>query len=302
MNKVVVGVLRGGPSSEYDISLKTGQAVLAHLPEEFVRRDILVTKDNRWHMDGFETSPAKLHSNVDVVFNAMHGQYGEDGKVQQIFESLKIPYTGSGPLASSLAMNKILTKEHYHELGLKTPRAIILENFGGESSGESGGLSSEIFHKMAPPWVVKPASAGSSAGTSIVRLIKDLPAAIRFAREHSNVVIVEEFIRGKEATCGVIDNFRGKEHYSLLPESAKPLSKVEKMAVQDLAIRIHKSLGLRHYSDTDFIISPKGVYVLETNSQPALHKDALLPKALEAVGSSYPEFLKHVINLAIAGV
>lgn len=330
MQKTVVGVLRGGPSSEYEISLKSGQAVLSHLPEEFGRRDIFVNKDNQWHMDGFETSPAKLHSHIDVVFNAMHGQYGEDGKVQQLFEGLKIPYTGSGPLASSLAMNKILTKEHYNELGLKTPRSIILENFEGESLPEGEGLSLKIFRKMSPPWVVKPASAGSSAGTTIVRLLKDLPAAIRFAREQVNptglpsvgsrgescgIVIVEEFIRGKEATCGVIDNFRGHEHYPLFPVETKKtgsevsvhcpaisLTPVEKKVLQDLAVRIHKSLGLRHYSDTDFIISPRGVYVLETNTQPALHHEALLPKALHAVGSSYPEFLKHVVNLAIAGI
>ncbi len=309
MQKTVVGVLRGGPSSEYEISLKTGQAVLQHLPEEYERHDILLTKNGLWHIDGVDTTPQKLHGTVDVIFNALHGQYGEDGKVQHILEHLKIPYTGSSPFPSALAMNKLLAKEHFKKEGIKTPHGLTLTlsqgegmNFQGESLPKGEGLSLEIFRKMSPPWVVKPASAGSSQGMTIVKLLKDLPEAITKAREHSDQVIVEEFIRGKEATVAVIDDFRGKKHYTLIPESSSILTTIEKKALQDIATHIHKTLGLRHYSDTDFIISPRGVYVLETNSQPALHTEALLPKALHAVGSSYPEFLKHVINLAIMGV
>ena len=122
------------------------------------------------------------------------------------------------------------------------------------------------------------------------------------AFEHSEQVIIEEYIRGKEATVAIIEDFRDKKHYTLIPESNGMLTTIEKKALQDIAMHIHKTLGLRHYSDTDFIVSPRGVYVLETNSQPALHQEALLPKALHAVGSSYQEFLRHVINLAIAGV
>lgn len=296
MQKITVGVLRGGPSSEYDISLRTGQAVLQHLPEEFERRDILLTKDGTWHIDGIETTPQKLHGVVDVLFNALHGQYGEDGKVQQTLERLKIPYTGSRPFGSALAMNKVLAKEHFRAQGVRTPHAVILEDGGAEE------LSQMIFKKMSPPWVVKPASAGSSAGVTVLKLLKDLPDAIHKAREHGDQVLVEEYIRGKEATAAVIDDFRGQKHYTLIPESAGMLSSIEKKALQDIALHIHKTLGLRHYSDTDFVISPRGVYILETNSQPALTPESLLPKALHAIGSSYPEFLRHVINLAIAGV
>jgi len=330
MQKVVVGVLRGGPSSEYDISLLSGQAVLQHLPEDFGRRDILVTRDGRWHIDGIETTPDRLHGRVDVIWNAMHGQYGEDGKVQQIFERHYIPYTGSGPLASAIAMNKILTKEHYKKEGIKTPRAVVLdvraqkgetllytEGFRPSVGTGTGyeGISLEIFRKMAPPWVVKPVSSGSSVGITVVRLLKDLPEAIRIAREHSEQILVEEYIRGREVTAGVIDDFRGHSHYSLFPVEvvrhldkrvlhapALTLSALEKRVVEELALRVHKSLGLRHYSNTDFIISQRGVYALETNSQPGLTRESLLPKALHAVGSSYPEFLKHITNLAIMGV
>ncbi|MFA6006224.1 MAG: ATP-grasp domain-containing protein [Candidatus Paceibacterota bacterium] len=301
MQKINVGVLRGGPSSEYDISLKTGQRILQELPEAYDARDILLTKSGGWHIDGVETTPAKLHGRVDVIFNATHGQYGEDGKVQQLLDSFSIPYTGSGPLASALAMNKFLAKERFKKMGIKTPHGLTLTLSEGEGNWDEN-LSLEIFRKIAPSWVVKPISAGSSKGMTIVKQTKDLPEAIREARKHGNQVLVEEFIRGQEVTCGVIDNFRGQKHYSLIPISTRQLSTIEKKAIQDMAVRIHETLGLKHYSETDFIISPRGIYVLETNSQPALHHEALFPKALEAIGSSYPAFLKHVIDMAIIGV
>lgn len=321
MSKVIVGVLRGGPSSEYDISLKTGQAVLSHLPEGYIPRDILVTKDGIWHIDGVETTPAAAAKGVHVIFNAMHGQYGEDGKVQQILEHLRVPYTGSGPLSSALAMNKVLTKEQFRLHGIRTPHALILED------GDPEELARMVFRKMAPLWVVKPVAAGSSLGATLVRHPKELPDAIHHAREYGPQVLVEEYVRGKEVTCGVVDHFRNTRHYPLFPieiippkenlffdyaskyngttgEHCPPLTlrPVEKKAIQDMAVRIHQILHLRHYSRSDFIVSSRGIYALEANTLPGMTSESLMPKALAAIGTKYHDFLRHIIDLALAGV
>ena len=112
MEKIRVGVLRGGMSSEYDVSLKTGDSVLRHLPEDkYFPVDILVTKDGTWHIGGRPTDLPKVSRRVDVVFNALHGEYGEDGKVQRLIECFGIPFTGSGSIPSAIGMNKALSKE-----------------------------------------------------------------------------------------------------------------------------------------------------------------------------------------------
>jgi D-alanine-D-alanine ligase-like ATP-grasp enzyme len=110
--------------------------------------------------------------------------------------------------------------------------------------------------------------------------------------------LVEEFINGKEATCGVIDNFRNTSRYALIPHSESSLSQAEKVAVERLALNAHDSLGLRHYSSSDFVIHPKrGIFILETDSQPSLHKESRFKKSLENVGSSISQFLHHTLSI-----
>lgn len=152
----------------------------------------------------------ELNDWADVVFNALHGQFGEDGGVQQILDKIKIPYTGSGCMASALGMNKVLSREFFKEAGLKIPRAIVVKS--KENPEET---AMKIFQKMHPFWVVKPASSGSSIGVSIVKNFHDLAPAIKRAFDFSDETIVEEYIKGREATCGILENFRGEEHYAL---------------------------------------------------------------------------------------
>jgi D-alanine-D-alanine ligase len=172
------------------------------------------------------------------------------------------------------------------------------------------------------PVVVKPASSGSSVGITLVQDIKDLAAALLDAAKHSNEVIIEEYIKGTEATVGVIEGFRGEELYALpaveirsktdfFDFAAKyegkseeivpaPFSKKIKDELADLARRVHKAVGLRHYSRSDFIIHPKrGIYVLEVNTLPGLTNESLVPKSLRAVGSDTHELIDHLIELAL---
>jgi len=319
MQRIKVAVLRGGPGAEHEVSLKTGKNVLENLSDKYIPMDVFIAKDKTWYLDGISISPEKLFRRIDIVFNAMHGEYGEDGKVQQLMDHFGVKYTGSKALASALGMNKVLAKDIFVKANLKTPIYKIIKK-----GYNLTGLDQTIFKTFPMPAIVKPGGSGSSIGVSLVKVLKDILPAIEKALKHSDVVIVEEFIKGKEVTCGVVENFRGEPFYSLLPiEIIEPkefeffgyeakysgcscevcpgnFSEEEKKLIQHMAIEAHRVLGLRHYSRSDFIVSDKrGVYILEVNTLPGLTKESLLPKSLEAVGCSLPYFLDHVITLAL---
>ena len=322
-----VGVLRGGPSSEYDVSLKTGSHVLKHLPSHYESHDILIDKQGVWHYRGIPVSPGKILHKVDVVFNALHGAYGEDGRVQHILDMHSVPFTGSHSFSSAVGMNKMLTKERYANYGIKTPVHEIVRDTDNISDRVHA-----IFKTFMLPAVVKPATSGSSLGMSIAKSLPELTEAVNKAFEHGHLVLIEEYIPGREATCGVIEDFRGQPLYALLPteimhkeKKSSPVlfdysskysetnsgveeitpgnfSAQEKKIIEEYAKKAHETLGLRHYSRSDFIISPKrGIYVLETNSLPGLTPQSLMPKAFEAGGIPFSHFLDHVLTLALKG-
>ncbi len=324
MGTIKVGVLRGGPSSEYEVSLKTGAAVLEHMPrQKYDARDILLTKEGKWYLDGYPIKPERLNSAVDVVFNALHGEFGEDGGAQKMFDLLSIPYTGSGHFASALGMNKPLVKDRLKSAGIKIPFGAFFESVS-DHAVEAERIAYDAFQKISPPWIVKPAHLGSSVGLALARSFSELVTAVKYCLQFSKAVLVEEFVRGREGTCGSIDRFRGQDVYATLPvEIVLPadkqlfdyeakysgltreicpgsFSRSEKEAIADIAVKVHKLLGLRHYARTDFIVSPRGVYVLEVNTLPGLTGESLVPKALKAAGVELPEFLDHVISLAFA--
>ncbi len=319
MSAVRVAVLRGGPSSEYDVSLNTGANVLRALAPKYKTKDVLITKGGEWHMDGLPVTPEMVCRSADVVFIAMHGEFGEDGQVQRILDKFKVPYTGSGAWPSAIAMNKALAKDYFKKNGIRTPAGLLAH--GGV---DIEALAKKIFSKISPPWFVKPNTGGSSVGASLCRNVGELKRGLEEAFKYSDSAVVEECIKGREATCGVIDNFRWIKHYALFPiEIIKPkdrdffdyqckydgttreicpgsFSPKEKREIQNLAVKIHQALGLRHYSRSDFIVTPRGVYALEVNTLPGLTSESLFPKAMAAVGCSYSGFLDHLINLALA--
>jgi D-alanine-D-alanine ligase len=319
MSKIVVGVLRGGPSSEYEVSLNTGASVLKHLPEKYIGHDILISKDGMWHSFGVPRSPERVLKRVDVIFNALHGTYGEDGKVQQLLDQFSVPYTGSRALGSALGMNKALAKKAFEQADLKIPHHILIRK-----SDVSKETLLDIFKTFPHPYVVKPVSAGSSVGVKIARSFSELVDAVAEAFAYSPTVLIEELIRGREASCGVIEGFRGEKLYPLFPiEIIHPKSsdffdynakysgesqeicpanfnREVKNEIQRIAKEAHNALHLRHYSRSDFIISPRGVYILETNTLPGLTPESLLPKAVAAGGTEFPQFLDHLVTLALS--
>lgn len=319
--KTRVGVLRGGPSSEYEVSLKSGASVLAHLPERYHGVDIFIDRAGVWHLSGLPCEPHRALAQVDAVFNALHGEYGEDGGVQELLDAHSVPYTGSGRFPSAMAMNKAAAKGMLSEHGIKTPyyRLLRQEEVDGISQ-----LALELHRRFPQPSIVKPLAKGSSVGMTLARTLAELIDALDNGFAASDTLLIEEFISGREATCGVIDDFRGERQYALLPIEIVPpkespffdyyakysgasrelcpgnFSRAEKEAVQTLSKKVHAALGLRHYSRSDFIVHPRrGIYFLEVNTLPGLTNESLLPKALRAVSCSLPQFLDHVISLAL---
>ncbi len=321
MRGTVVGVLRGGPSKEHDVSLKTGHAILTHLPNEhYTARDIYIDKEGVWHERGRPTTPARVLPTVDAIVIGLHGEYGEDGEVQKLLERYGVPYTGSDSFGSYVAMHKVLTKERAKDLGLLTPKYRFIEE-----GADSHAAAADIVRSFHQPVIVKPLRWGSSVGISIVGGFQPVHDAIEdLLARGAQGVLVEELIRGTEATAGVVENLRGEALYALPPIEIIPPGKdffsydakysgatreivpgrFQKPVQEELmrmARVMHEGLNLRHYSRSDFIVSPKGIYFIETNTLPGMTSESLLPKSLAAVGVAFPDFLAHLVDLALTG-
>lgn len=321
MSKTRVAVLRGGPSDEYEVSLRTGSAVLNSLDTDtYEPLDIVITKAGEWLQDGRIRYPEFLIPTFDVVFIALHGSYGEDGTIQRLLDRYGVPYTGSSAYASGIAMHKGLTKEHVRGTSVKLAHHTLITR---EESKSGATHAADIWEKFGPQYVVKPVSSGSSVGVRIVLDSRDLGTAIDAVLSEYEEIIVEEYIKGKEVTCGVIERFRSHELYALppiliLPPSdatffdytvkyngttaelcPAPIPQSMKRAVEHAAIEVHRALGLSQYSRSDFILGEDGLYFLEVNTLPGLTKESLVPRALEAVGASHSMLVNHLVHDAI---
>ncbi|MFH1979234.1 MAG: D-alanine--D-alanine ligase [Patescibacteria group bacterium] len=325
MGKINVGIMRGGPSSEYEVSLNTGGEILKYLPEKYSKKDILLDKKGELFVNGFFKKPVQVfdlaQGGVNVIFNAMHGEFGEDGRAQQVFESFNVPYTGSGIFSSSVAMRKDLSRDIFVRNGIKVPRALFFtadDLFGIDEQY----CAKQVFNTMFSPWVVKPVSTGSSVGISVCNSFPELVAGIEDASGYGKAILIEEYIDGAEATCGILENFRGQKNYALpVVEIIPPKGsffdyKVKydgstheicpagfdnsiKKEIENIALRAHRVLGCRHYSRADFMIGKKGIYLLEVNTLPGMTAESLYPKAARAAGLEFPQLLDHLIKLAL---
>ena len=327
--KVRVGVVRGGPSNEYEVSLRTGASVIQTLLNSLSHRfrviDIFIDQSGIWHANGRAINPTELSTHVDVVWNGLHGAFGEDGTIQAFFESLAIPYTGSDSAVSALGMNKKQSKDIARRAGLRVPADIVLTDYRSqdiEPLTYFNACASRVFNRFAAPWVVKPLAGGSSIGVSIARTREQLIEALIHASEQPGDIMVEEYIRGREATVATVDAFRGQSVYSFLPIEIRvpqgkffdyaikysvgdheispgKFSSSERTALEEASRTMHRALGVRHYARTDLMLTPRGVYFIEINTLPGLTEHSLVPKALTAVGATLPHFVEHVLDLAL---
>lgn len=321
MHGIRVGVLRGGPSKEHDVSLKTGHAIVANLPkEEFSVKDIYIDRAGVWHDRGLPTTPERALRQLDAVVIGLHGEFGEDGEVQKLLKHFGVPFTGSDALSSFTSMHKVFGKEKAKEHGIKTPEYRYFEE--GSDIEE---MAEEVIRTFHQPVVVKPVRWGSSVGVSFVSGFSPLVRAVEhLLSEGAGGVLVEERIIGVEATVGVVEEFRGEALYAMPPVEIIPPgddffsygakyggetrelcpgrfhTKVRDELVDSAKI-MHEAMHLSHYSRSDFMVSKKGVYYLETNTLPGLTEESLFPKSLSAVGITMPYFLSHIVGLALHG-
>lgn len=304
----------GGKSAEHEVSLATGQNIIRFLDrKKYNILPIKINKKNQWTFKGKIVPAEKIAKKIDIAFNALHGEYGEDGTVQGLLESLDIPYTGSGILASALAMDKIKSKEIFKTNDLLIPQHIVLfKNLKRLS----------IERQISPPWVIKPAGRGSSVGVSIIKNKKDLARAIKLAFKYDNKIIIEEYLDGLEITCGVLDNFKGQVHYALPVTEIRPtekyqffdyeakykkgatqeitparISKKATKEAQQIATRAHQILDCRDYSRADMIKKGDKIYLLEVNTLPGMTETSLYPQAAKVAGLKFNQLLDKFIEL-----
>ena len=295
-----VGVLMGGWGEEKEISIKTGEAVASAL--ERLGHDVTRILAG----PGLESSLRAAE--VEQVFLALHGRMGEDGKVQGLLEVMGLAYTGSGVLASSLAMNKTFAKKLFRLHNLPTPCGYSVRR------GEVHRLF-DLHGDLGFPCVVKPAVGGSSVGLTVVRREQDLPAAVALAQRYGGEALVERRVEGRELTVGILDDqvlgsceiahgadsfdyrvkYQTGARYFLPPR----LSATRLANVEALALSAYRALGCRSYGRVDLLCSETdNDVVLEVNTLPGMTPLSLLPKIAAHAGMGFDALVSRILELA----
>jgi D-alanine-D-alanine ligase len=292
-----IGVLLGGLSGEREISLRTGAAVVKALTEGGYR---VVAIDA-----GRDLADQLRAARIEVAFIALHGRYGEDGCVQGLLEMLGIPYTGSGVLASALAMDKQLTKQILLQHELPTPGYAVCRR------GDDLVQLSEAFKHF--PLVVKPNAEGSSLGMTIARDREQLLSGLKLAQDCDNMVLIEEFVAGLEVTVGVL-NDEALPMIQIVPKSGfydytakytagqteyilpAPLPPVLYQRIQQVALDACRAIGCRGAARVDFMVRDREFYCLEINTIPGMTATSLLPKAAAAAGMSFNQLVNVILE------
>lgn len=296
-----VGVLLGGLSAEREVSLESGGGVVAALQElgyDCVRVD--------W-APGTSLPVLLSELGVQVVWNALHGTYGEDGAVQGLCACMAIPCTGSGILASALAMDKVASKRVFESAGVRTPPWQVL--------GRDQDADAALAHRDLP-LVVKPGNEGSSVGVTIVRERARLGEAVALARSCHGPTLIERYIPGAEIAVGVLaDAVLGSIEIRPRVEFYDYAAKYQRddteylippripagalAACEDMALRAYQALGCSGYGRVDVRVDETGTpYVLEVNTLPGMTSHSLLPKLAAHVGIGYPALCERILSLA----
>ncbi|MBU1148039.1 MAG: D-alanine--D-alanine ligase [Candidatus Omnitrophica bacterium] len=317
MMKKRVGVLMGGPSSEHDISIKSGKAVYKALLDKGIDAIPieLVELAQAKAMNGYKEEVKRLiqSSNIEIAFIALHGGFGEDGAIQELLEEMRIPYTGSKVAASRLGIDKIASRNIFKRYNIPMPRYMVVQ---GRTSNIQD-IHGSALKELGTPLVVKPSREGSSIGLTIVDSEKDFSKALDDAFRYSRDVLIEEYVRGREITVGIFDDrplpvveiIPKKRFFDFDAKYKKGLTEyrvpaeIEKgkyVDSQKTALMAHKALAARFFSRVDMILSEKGVpVVLELNTIPGLTETSLLPKAACSSGIDFQKLVLKITESAL---
>lgn len=291
-----IGVLMGGPSSEREISLKSGRAVYQALKEQGLD---VVTLDIR--KSARETLKK---ARISCAFIALHGKFGEDGTIQRILKSLHIPYTGSGVMASSLCLDKVASRRIFRRHHIPIPEYAILNRKSWKRKLKRVCLEF--------PVIVKPSNQGSSIGLTFVDREANLNSALELAFNYNDTIIIEEYIKGREITVGILQEKplpvveilpkKGLFDFQAKYESGQSryivpakLPQAQYRQAQRIGLLAHKVLGCRTFSRVDMILGKGGPIVLEVNSIPGLTSMSLLPMAARAYGINFSQLCLKII-------
>lgn len=294
-----IGVLMGGLSAEREVSLKSGAAV---------HKALLEAGYNAVAIDVDRDLAARLAAErIEVAFICLHGRYGEDGSVQGLLELMGIPYTGSGVLASALAMDKIFAKKIFAASGMTITPYVVVQQ------GEEPAVS---FLPFPLPVVVKPSREGSSVGVCIVKQAGELQSAVEDAFRYDREILIEQYVKGREIQVGILDGAAigaieivpKNEFYDfeakytdgmathILPA---PLPPEQYASLLKAGEQAHRCLGCSGYSRVDFIVTDAGAaYVLEVNTLPGMTALSLLPEIAQGAGISFGELVERIISSA----
>ncbi|MBW1849870.1 MAG: D-alanine--D-alanine ligase [Deltaproteobacteria bacterium] len=307
MGKIEIALLAGGWSSEREISLKGGNAVVQALNKGKYEVQVFDPKNDM-------TELIEQKGKISLAFILLHGKFGEDGRIQGFLDILGIPYVGSGVLSSAMAVNKKITKAIYMAEGMTVPKDVLLTR-GGKFSVE------EIMEIIGNATVVKPLDEGSSLGMSVCSNAKELLGGIEKAFKYGREIMIEEYIDGREVTCCVLGNSEPetlplveivpKEKYRFFDYDAKyipgateekcpaPLSGATTELAGACGKKAHQALGCSVWSRTDMIIRDENIYLLETNTIPGMTENSLFPLAARAAGLSFSDLLDKLIALSL---
>ncbi len=305
-----IAVLLGGTSSEREISIKSGTAVYEALRS--LGLDVVC-------IDASDDPIGEIRQKkTEVVFIALHGRFGEDGTLQAILEKEKIPYTGSGPSASRLAMDKLASRKIFEDAGLPVPKHFAVNKFLYDKDMPIINWDRHQFmdkkNSVCPNFVVKPNREGSSIGLSVARNMNDLAKAIDTAFLYDDDIILEEFIDGEDITVGILEDkplpvvcIKPKQGiYDYIAKYTDGMSEYIVPAclsddiikeAQGLGIEAHKLLGCRNFSRVDMRLAKDNkIIVLEVNTIPGMTTTSLLPKAAKAAGINFAQMCLKMIE------
>jgi len=334
-----ITVLMGGTSSERDVSLASGIRVTEALRSrghdvtavDTARGPLTREQEQQLLAGGVKTAPPsreELHAmaaetlpqmlavlpalkEADVVFLGLHGGAGEDGTIQALLDLASIPYTGSGRLASAIAMDKDMAKHMFRQYGVNTADWVLVTKRTPAPGGE------ELAKRLGLPMIVKPSKEGSTVGLSIVRSAADVTAAIQEAMRFDDEVIVETFIAGRELTVGILGgealpvgeiipkheiyDYECKYTAGMAVEVfPADITEAQREDVQQQAKRAFDALKLRGCARIDFRMDPSGtMYCLEANTLPGMTGTSLIPQAAQAAGMDFAELCERIVMLAL---
>ena len=298
-----VGILRGGSGEQYEKSLQKGgeifMFIMENLGDKWRPVDILVDKNDVWHLSGIPIRPVELIDKVDLVYNTSHSNFTE------VLNNFSIPTIGISAFSKVFEDSREILEKHLKSINIPMPRHIVIPAFQQDFDGSQNTFvlhkAKEVFEKFGAPWIVRSLTSDITTGVHIAKTFRELVDAIADVSGHGNSILVEELIVGKNAFMHTVSDFRGDDIYVFpcLPTGRllANFSRNEKDELQELAKNIHKHLGAQHYLKSNFVVHPRrGIYLTSVEFSPDFKKGSHFEKASESVGAKIQHVLEHILE------